>query len=162
MLRRLIDWAIGRKDEPLADDKWSIPQDWQSGSGVANTLSGKIRIPLKGNGNFSFNIVGEASYQDALLKLAGKKTREGKEVACKAEISLEPENPHDSNAVVVKIERTVVGYFSRPDAKDYSSQVKLSGGPGQPRVVSALIVGGFKNKDREGHFGVKLDITRHR
>jgi hypothetical protein len=97
-------------------------------------------------------------YQNALEALAGKKTRDGKEFRCTANVSPEPANPFDPNAILVEIGGKKVGYFSRADAKDYSSQLKSGGGTSE---VAAMIVGGFKSKTKEGHYGVKLDITRH-
>lgn len=161
MLNRLLGWLF-RRDEPFVeDDRWSIPKTAPTNTKAKSDrpLKGRIRVPLKGNGSFSFDIVGEASYQDALETIAGKKTREGKELRCTASVSPEPTNPHDANAIAVEIGGKKVGYLNKVDAKDYASQLKESGGG--TCEIAAMVVGGFKTKTREGHFGVKLDITRH-
>ncbi len=162
MFRKMLDFFFKREEPPIVeDDKWSIPSSVPTSGNVRphNPLKGRIRIPLKGNGSFAFDIVGEASYQVALEALAGKKTREGKELHCTAMVSREPENSHDPNAVKVEIGGKTVGYFSWADAKDYSGQLQSIGGG--TCDVAAMIVGGFKSKTKEGNFGVKLDITRH-
>lgn len=162
MIGKLLGFFF-KREEPLIveEDKWSLPAFQSASENVRtqNPLKGRIRIPLKGNGAFAFDIVGEASYQVALETLAGKKTREGKEVRCTAKVSREPANLHDPNAVKVEIGGKTVGYFSRADAKDYTGQLQSIGGG--TCEVAAMIVGGFKSKTKEGHYGVKLDITRH-
>lgn len=161
MLNKLMGWLFGRNKSVVADDRRPIPNSAPMRTKPKNESpwKGRIRVPLKGNGSFSFDIVGEASYQDALEAIAGKKTRDGKELRCVAQVSPEPTNAHDSNAIAVEIDGRKVGYFSKADAKDYAGQLKEIGG-GTDKIA-AMIVGGFKSKTREGHFGVKLDITRH-
>ena len=162
MLNRLLGLFFKRKEEPIIeDDKWSlqVTTPIEKTSSLEAALKGRIRVPLKGNGSYSFDIVGEASYQDVLGSLAGKKTREGKELRCIAVVLHEPINPYDLNAIAVVIGGKTVGYFSKSDAKDYANQLTTNGGANQQ--VGAVIVGGFKSKTKEGHFGVRLDITRH-
>lgn len=58
-------------------------------------------VNLKGLGWFEFDIVGEASYQDALLKISGGKKEQGAAHYVDAELYLEDDNPYDSKAVCV-------------------------------------------------------------
>jgi len=162
MIGRLLQLLFKRGGPPPVDDKWSL----QTPSAISkaqphNTLRGRIRVPLKGNGSYSFDIVGESNYQDSLAIIAGRKTRDGKEFRCSAQVEPEPANPHDSNAVVVKINGLVVVYFGRADARDYVEQLRSSGLVLSASDVGAMVVGGYKSRDREGHYGVKLDVTRH-
>jgi hypothetical protein len=59
-------------------------------------------------------VVGESCYQEALL---GFLRRTGRSMV--ATVEPEPTNPHDANAVVIKIEGEVVGYLSRNHAKRF-------------------------------------------
>lgn len=163
MLKTLFGWLFKRDEPPIIDEKWSMPyaKTELGRPSAVNPMKGRIRVPMKGNGTFSFDIVGESNYQVALEKISGRKTAEGKSFKCLAEVMHEPENPHDPNAVVVKIDGSVVGYFSKPDAKDYFTQIGESGKVNVRSPVTAMIVGGSKTKSREGHYGVKLDVTRH-
>lgn len=56
------------------------------------------------SGAYNFDIVGEASYQDALDQLAGGKTDAGVHVQKWATLVMEKNNPLDPNAVRVDIE----------------------------------------------------------
>ena len=163
MLGSIFAWLFKKNRPAPIDDGWSIPTSAPISTlkGVNNPLRNQIRVPPKGNGTYSFDIVGESNYQDALAKISGRKTREGKEFKCTAQVIAEPDNKHDSNAIAVKIDSQLVGYFSRADAKDYSDQLRASGEGRATYSVAAMIVGGFKTKTREGYYGVKLDITRH-
>lgn len=111
---------------------------------------------------YTFEIVGEASYQSALRKIAGKKTEESKRFYTDATILHEPQNQYDSNAFKVVIDGQTVGYFSRDDAlrfKDFL--IKKGMGLNEPYHVDAVIVGGWKNDDGEGSYGVKLRLPNH-
>lgn len=113
---------------------------------------------ITGEGYFDFDIVGEQSYQDALAQIAGPKTEDGVELLCEAVVKPEPENPHDSSAVAVYIRGYKVGYLSRTEAKAWVAALSRNGLAGQSFLVDAMIVGGWRRKNDEGHYGVKLDI----
>jgi hypothetical protein len=113
---------------------------------------------VQGPGAFSFDIVGESYYQDALAIIAGAKTEEGHEYFCRAQLRTEPDNPHDRNAVGVLIDGRKVGHLSRQDAEAYVAMLRNIGTPNQPYEVAAKIVGGWRRKRGEGHYGVKLDL----
>jgi hypothetical protein len=60
-------------------------------------------------------VVGTSHYQDALLELSGRQGDEEIRVEKIAVFVPEPDNPHDPNAVAVKIEDRLVGYLSRDE-----------------------------------------------
>jgi hypothetical protein len=109
---------------------------------------------IEGDGNYSFNIVGESHYQDALIAIAGAKEEKSKRFKCEAFIVHEPNNPHDKNACAVVIGDQRVGYLSKQDAKD---QVLFRNSEGFILKADAMIVGGWSLKGSEGCYGVKID-----
>lgn len=107
--------------------------------------------------SFPMNAVGESNYQAALVRICSGHNRYGHDVELPATIALEPSNPYDSNAVVVKIQGKVVGYLPREQALRVGAQMREEG----LHYVScgALIVGGWRtNQYDEGSFGVRLAI----
>ncbi len=104
------------------------------------------------NANGTFDIVGEASYQSNLKKIAGPKTKEAKYLTVPALIESEPTNKHDKNALKVTIQGLTVGYLSREEASYIAAKTI------NPifKPVMATIVGGWKDKTSEGQYGVKL------
>ncbi|AVL53804.1 hypothetical protein CEP88_15135 [Roseobacter denitrificans] len=119
-----------------------------------------VNLPLLDcGGQYQFDIVGEASYQIELEAIAGKKTKESKQFRCHAAMVIEDNNRHDPEAVRVVIDSKTVGYLSRADARHFrkwfaEQDLGLLG-----VAVSAEIVGGWKDHESEGHFGVKLDFN---
>jgi len=112
-----------------------------------------MRLP--GSGRFDQDIVGEQHYQDALIKIAGPYTDGGRRMRCDAKLYLQPDNPHDPNAIRVEIDNMTVGYISREEAPILRQQLRQIGVyPGQRVAVSAAIGGG-----RPGtRYGVYLDF----
>lgn len=62
-------------------------------------------------------VVGTSHYQDALLDLSGREADEEVRVEKIALFVPEPENPHDPNAIAIKIDGRLVGYLSRDENK---------------------------------------------
>lgn len=115
---------------------------------------------LKGNGSFSFEIVGEASYQSNLLRLAGGRKMDSVALKRSALLILEDDNQYDSNAVKVSIDGLTVGYFSRKGAVSFRSRLKGMGVRSKEVACPAIIVGGWDRGDGDiGSFGVKLDLS---
>jgi hypothetical protein len=114
---------------------------------------------LAGDGTFSQEIVGEAAYQEAIAAIVGRKSERSARVVCRAVVSLEDNNPHDEFAVVVRINSRVVGYLSRKVNYAYREQLRLLDPASPPVFADAVIVGGWKDEESEGHFGVFLDMT---
>lgn len=116
-------------------------------------------INLPGPGTYEFDIVGEASYQDALSDICGGKKESSADLYVDAELYLEDENPHDSKAVCVSVEGKTVGYLSRKDARNFRKQVKEFEDQDPIFFCKAVIVGGWKKSKRDqGNFGVRLDL----
>lgn len=112
---------------------------------------------IEGDGTYSFNIVGESYYQEALDEIAGgKKQDESHDLEVLATLGTQNSNPHDSMAVVVTIGGKCVGYLSREHARWLRGQ--FNSADTVLWVVKAKIVGGWFNETGEGHYGVRLDI----
>jgi len=105
------------------------------------------------SGAYNFDIVGEASYQNALDQLAGGKTEAGVTVQKMATLIMEKNNPFDPNAVRVDIEGHNVGYLSRTHAARFRKTINRSN-----CVAPALITGGWKRAGSQGNYGVKLNF----
>lgn len=56
---------------------------------------------FSGPGDFKIEVVGESYYQDALERIAGRKTADSVEHPCIARLEPEPFNRHDKNAVAI-------------------------------------------------------------
>jgi HIRAN domain len=109
-------------------------------------------------GDDDLEIVGEASYQDALWTIC--QGTEGDRIRYQVVAILvpEPHNPHDPNAIAVHVDGHVVGYFARELAAQY--------GPGLQSLMArcngyvalrGVIVGGGYYPDGPGRLGVWLD-----
>lgn len=108
--------------------------------------------PTLSNASYSYNIVGEQSYQNNLKKIAGSKEEESKFFECYAKVSSEPFNQYDKNAVKVEINGLLVGYLSRGEAAKLAGKVVN-------KTVPAVIDGGWKDEESTGSYGVKLAIN---
>ena len=107
----------------------------------------------KGPGTYLTDCVGESFYQDALEAIAGRKTEHGWNLPCEAVLICENTNPHDPKAVRVEIQGRHVGYLSRDRARKHRQRFGQ-----RPVHCAALIVGGWNDNGKSGHFGVKLDL----
>lgn len=101
---------------------------------------------------YTYDIVGEASYQNNLIKIAGNKEEESKFYECSAKVISEPTNKYDKDAVKVEINGLTVGYLSRAEAQRLAGK-RIN------KTVPAVINGGWSDGDSTGHFGVKLAIN---
>lgn len=108
--------------------------------------------PALSNASYTYNIVGEQSYQNNLKKIAGPKEEESKFFECQAKVSSEPFNQYDKNAVKVEINGLTVGYLSKSEAAKLSGKVVN-------KIVPAVIDGGWFDADGEGSYGVKLAVN---
>jgi hypothetical protein len=109
---------------------------------------------------FNFDIVGEASYQDALDDLCGGKCEEGFNLPALAQLCFQEDNPHDANAIVVLIDRRVVGYVARDRAPSMRAEILRLNPSERPVTCNAKIVGGWaRGRGDEGHYGVKLSLA---
>lgn len=130
------------------------------------TIEHRPTASIRGNDLFDFEIVGEASYQRAISNIAGPKTEDGAWIETIATLRCENTNAHDPKAVRVEIDRMVVGYLSRKDARAYRAALKAAGRGEADQTARAAINGGWKRRDLddegidEGLFGVKLDMIK--
>lgn len=136
-------------------------RDWLFGSNPEHPSS-KPAAPLhlaRGQG-FTFEIVGEASYQHALDSICGGKCEEGHNLPCIAQLCFQEDNAHDANAIVVFIDGNVVGYIPREFALRMRSAI-LQLNPNEiPVTCDAKIVGGWLREwDDEGNYGVRLSLS---
>lgn len=108
---------------------------------------------IKGDGSFSYAVVGESNYLENLRSIV----RAPGEVRhyCDAVLVLEDSNPHDRNAVAVQIEAKVVGYLPREGAKQYRAKLVEVGFDRLTGQVDAVIVGGGEGRE---NYGVWLDL----
>jgi hypothetical protein len=119
----------------------------------------KLTPPVKIKGPTEvFDLVGEASYQDALDALAGKKGEDAVYLDCSGVLIEEPKNPHDKNAVYCLISGLKVGYISRDENLTIKAIIKRRGTNGQI-TVNAQIRGGWdRGKRDKGNYGVRIQI----
>lgn len=116
-----------RRDEPAAP--------------AATPLS-RRRVP---EGSYSFRVVGESNYQDAIRKAIG---RTGPAWEGPAWLVAEPKNPYDRNAVKVEIGGRTVGYLERDLAAEFQAGVLRQ--EGGRYAVTACCTGGGRGKPSLG------------
>jgi hypothetical protein len=73
---------------------------------------------------YSYDIVGEQSYQENIKRIAGEKQEVSKAFETRARVVSEPNNSFDKNALKVQINALTVGYIPKKDASSVSKQVK--------------------------------------
>ena len=106
--------------------------------------------------DFSLGIVGESHYQKTLAN-AKRNAKDYKGVAyINVNLSLEPENQYDQNAIIVTTEQLeTIGYLSREDAKRYNEAFNLWASTGRSIQCQAKLIGGKAHKKQ---IGAWLDI----
>jgi HIRAN domain len=108
-------------------------------------------------GNEDLEVVGEASYQDALWSLCGGTLGDRIRHDIVAVLIPEPDNPHDANAISVRIEGNLVGYLPRQIAAEYLPGLNgLMSRCGGYVALRGVIVGGGYYNDGPGRLGVWL------
>jgi hypothetical protein len=118
-------------------------------------------LQLAAGRGFTYEIVGEAQYQDALDAVCGGKCDEGHKLQVTAQLRLIDDNPHDPNAVGVFIDGDLVGFIPRADAVPIRAEILAINPEERPLTCAAKIVGGWDDGyGDEGHYGVKLSIAR--
>jgi hypothetical protein len=85
--------------------------------------------------------VGVSHYQPALIELSGRRADEEVRVQVRATLVPEPDNPHDPNAVAVRIDEQLVGYLARDYAKRWQPIVRTIIAQGDVAVCEAMIAG---------------------
>lgn len=128
---------------------------------VAVEEDGPDEVFIRGTGDFSIDVVGESHYQQALERAAGGRSESGVDVVVKATLVLEDSNPHDDQAVAVRLDGATVGYLDRYKARAFRQIIATwNVPPDYPLRCMAKITGGWDrgNGDR-GSFGIRLDWT---
>jgi hypothetical protein len=158
----LFSWLFGQKKEAEKTETEALslgldpPQQRTSNASNLRTLVAHIRWR---DDSFPMEVVGESHYQQALISICGRHTRHGYTGVHSAIIMLEPSNPYDANAVVVKISNQVIGYLPRGQALRVGSQMREEGI--STAFVKAKVQGGWRtNQYDEGSYGVRLAIPQ--
>jgi hypothetical protein len=108
-------------------------------------------------GCHDLEVVGESNYQDALWRVVGGRTTERVRVETQAMLVREPDNPHDANAISVRIAGSTVGYLCRDDARKYLSGLVELEARHEARIsLAGVVVGGGIRQDGPGMLGVWL------
>lgn len=116
-------------------------------------------IEIRGYGDFSQEVVGEASYQENLSKACGGPSRDGVNYVVSAELNEENYNPYDQFAVRIDVKGKTVGYLNRADARQHRNRLIRSGHTGHAVRCKGIIVGGWNRGPNDwGHFGIRLDL----
>ncbi len=127
---------------------------------LAPSCSGNILLVTEVTLSFAddtVRAVGVSHYQDALTRICPRS--EGERTRCRVRAGLVPEpgNPHDPNAVMVRIGDDLVGYLSRGDAERYGPAVRLLADHGRHLVCDA-VVGGRGGDAGTTNLGVFLSL----
>lgn len=112
-------------------------------------------------GQFTFEVVGESYYQDALDDLCGGKCEEGHQKRIIVILSPEDDNPYDSNAVaVLSRDGEKLAHLSRADAVLFRKEMARIGRTGESLKCAGLIVGGWiRPSGDEGSYGLRLRLS---
>lgn len=135
--------------------------EWLFGVGGSQPAEAIIEpVHLAPGDGFNFEIVGEASYQPALDTICGGKCVDGHNLHKLAQLCFQTDNSYDPDAVVVLIDRNVVGYVPRNVAKEIRQEILRLDPEERPITCDALVVGGWRRDwEDEGHYGVKLSLS---
>ena len=102
------------------------------------------------------NVVGESHYQPAIRAACDWKPAEDTLFECMAELVPEPTNPHDENAIMVKIGGRQVGYLSREDAEELGPAI-ANGITQQGTGMCHAVIAGHADGDTD-NLGVFLHL----
>ena len=110
-------------------------------------------------GDYGVAVVGESNYQSALALVAGRGATGYDGVRCVAMLVPEASNPHDPQAVAIRVEGRTVGYLAADDAVRFRLRLGQFAMPNKPTECGALIRGGGKALDGSKRpYGIWLDI----
>lgn len=103
-----------------------------------------------GSREFSQEVVGESNYQPALRSIWDKCTEEGLD----AILLHEDTNPHDNKAVAILVDKKLVGYLSRKDARAFRRRCEKER-VGGVSICKARVAG---REGKDGLIGIWLDL----
>ena len=92
--------------------------------------------PFVLEGDELVRVVGVSHYQDALRAITGRTGDEQVRVEKVAVLAPEPDNPHDPDAVAVKIDGQLVGYLSRDENKRWGDVARSEHAIGAEAFIS--------------------------
>jgi hypothetical protein len=106
-------------------------------------------------------VMGVAHYQDALISIAGPKTKHGlneglDELRVMIELKREPTNAYDKNAVQCLVDGKLVGYVDRGSAAMLQDVFREREKTGLKVEVPGYIIGGWSRPGNEGKYSVRL------
>jgi hypothetical protein len=106
---------------------------------------------------FEISIVGESFCQEDLQRIAGPKDADGKHHSCGVTLRCEPTNTYDVNAIRAEVMGLLLGHVARDTAARLSlaMQARCRGAI----EARGMIVGGWKDGESEGHYGVRVWLT---
>jgi hypothetical protein len=102
------------------------------------------------SGCFDQEVVGESNYQSALRSIWDKCTEEGLD----AILLHEDTNKHDNKAVAVLVDKKLVGYLNRNDARAFRRRCEKER-VGSVSICKARV---FGREGKEGLIGIWLDL----
>ena len=109
-------------------------------------------------GDDDLEVVGEATYQDALWTICRGAPGDRVRQAIVAILVPEPQNPYDVNAIAVHVSGFCVGYLARDVAAAYARGLgELMSQCGNYVALRGVIVGGGYYDDGPGRLGVWLE-----
>ena len=105
-------------------------------------------------------VVGEAAHVDALEAVAGGRTWAGpRHRLVSAALESEPANPHDPDAVRVRVGGETVGYLPRDDTPRFRALVTGLAARHDAAIARARLTGGWDRGSRgRGALGIELDV----
>lgn len=110
------------------------------------------------SGNFDFEIVGEASYQNALAEVVGPHGDQFVEKEFTALLFPDNSNPYDDKAVAVFAGGSLVGYLSRDNARSFRRRLGAKKLGGLTTSCNAVVRGGGIKNGERFNYGVWLDM----
>jgi len=126
----------------------------------------RLRCQVQGNRLFALEVVGETYHHDSLERILlkrvdGMSMREDgsliADIECPAILESMPDNPHDENAIAVRIDGLRIGYLSRRVANALSDQIRRFG----YRIIEIqciALIKAYMYDDGESTFSVQLDM----
>jgi hypothetical protein len=116
----------------------------------------KRPLCISTGGDFGLAVVGESHYQMTLRRLAGNRRERQQEVIFRAWLLPDPQNPYDTNAVVVALDDGQrVGHLDRKYAVEFQPELRQLDAEGYVCYCRAKLIGGYGDRR---FLGVLLDV----
>lgn len=105
-------------------------------------------------------VLGESHYRDAISHVTGGPRRDGVRLVTWAALVPEHDNPHDANAVAVRIDGAKVGHLARPDAAAFRDVLERIEGHGKVAHCRADICAGWNRSLNDvGDYSITLYVA---